>query len=149
VTRPNNPITHVARAGATNLWASRWLAPLVPVALGGVILVATATTGHIVRGLVWFAALATIGALAAIARRFEAGRRGRGRVEDDREAIINAGALSIVGTVLVIAITGCAAFTLARGESASPYTALLAVGGISYAIAWVALRKRVDRRLDR
>jgi hypothetical protein len=49
--------------------------------------------------------------------------------------------MSIVGTVLVIAITGCAAFAPARGESTSPYTALLAVGGISYVIARVTLRK--------
>jgi hypothetical protein len=48
--------------------------------------------------------------------------------------------MSITGTVLVIAITGCAVFTLARGESTSPYTALLAVGGISYTIASLALR---------
>ncbi|HUA04136.1 MAG TPA: hypothetical protein VMB27_09545 [Solirubrobacteraceae bacterium] len=38
-----------------------------------------------------------------------------------------------------VATTGCAAFTLARGQSTSPYTALLAVGGISYAVATLAL----------
>lgn len=141
MTRPNNPITHVARAGVTSRWGSRWLVPLVPVALGGVILVAAATTGHVLNGLMWFAVLAAVGALAAIAARFEVRRRGRGRAEDEREAIINTRAMSIVGTVLVIALTGCAAFTLARGESTSPYTALLAVGGISYVIARVAPRK--------
>jgi hypothetical protein len=145
MTRPNNPTTHAARAGITSRCGSRWLVPLVPVALGGVILVAAATTGHVLSGLVWFAALVALGALAAIATRFEVGRqvgrRGRGRAKDEREAIINTRAMSIAGTMLVIAITGCAAFTLARGESTSPYTALLAVGGISYVIAFVAPRK--------
>jgi hypothetical protein len=42
--------------------------------------------------------------------------------------------------VLVVVLTGCIAFTLARGETTSPYTALMAVGGISYVIALVALR---------
>jgi hypothetical protein len=145
MTEPNNPITHAARAGVRSRWGSRWLVPLVPVALGCVILVAAATTGHVLSGLVWFAVLAALSALAAIATRFEVGRqvgrRGRGRAKDEREAIINTRAMSIAGTMLVIAITGCAAVTLARGESTSPYTALLAVGGISYVIAFVAPRK--------
>ncbi len=142
MTRPNNPKTHIARAGVTDQWVSRWRAPLVPAALGGVILVAAATAGHFLSGLMWFAAFAALGALTAIARRFEAARQGRGHVDDERDAITNARAMSIVGTVLVIAITGCTAFTLARGQSTSPYTALLAVGGISYVIAFVALRMK-------
>ena len=142
MTRPDNPNNpHCARR-CYRQWVSRWLVPLVPAALGGVILVAAATTGHVLSGLMWFAVLAALGALSAIARRFEAARRGRGRVDDERDAIINARAMSIAGTVLVIAITGCAAFTLARGQSTTPYTPLLAVGGISYVIAFVALRKK-------
>ena len=142
MTRPNNPKTHVARAGVTRSVAGpRWLVPLIPAALGGVILVAAATTGHVLSGLMWFAVLAAVGALSAIAGRFEAARRGRGHAEDEREAIINTRAMSIAGTVLVIALTGCTAFTLARGQSTSPYTPLLAVGGISYVVARVALRK--------
>lgn len=85
------------------------------------------------------AVLSAIGALSLVAARFEAARRGRRHDEDERAAIINTRAMSIAGTVLVIAITGCAAFTLARGESTSPYTALLAIGGISYAVALLAL----------
>jgi hypothetical protein len=121
----------------------RWLIPLVPAALGGVILVAAVTTGHILSGVLWFAVLAAIGALSAVAGQFEPAGRGRGDVGDDdgdREAIITTRAMSITGTVLVIAITGCAVFTLARGESTSPYTPLLAVGGITYVVALVALR---------
>ena len=94
--------------------------------------------GHIVSGLVWFAVLSAIGALTPLVRRFEGERR---HDEGERDAIINTRAMSIVGTVLVITITGCATFTLARGESTNPYTALLAAGGISYATASLALRR--------
>lgn len=142
MTRPNSK-TRTARAEPTNQWRSRWLVPLVPVALGAVVLVAATTTGRLLSGLAWSVALAAVGALSAIAGRFEAARRGRRQVGDEREAIITARAMSIAGTVLVITLTGCTAFTLVRGESTSPYTALLAVGGITYVVALIALRKEV------
>jgi hypothetical protein len=140
MTRPDSPNSHNARADVTDQWHTRWLIPLVPGALGVVILVAAAMAGHILSGVAWFAALSAVGALSAITGGFGAVRRGRRHDEDEHEAIINARAMSITGTVLVIAITGCAVFTLARGESTSPYAALLAVGGISYAVASRALR---------
>ena len=58
----------------------------------------------------------------------------------DREMRMNMRAMSIVGTALVITLTGCAVHALARGESISPYAALLAVGGIAYVVARLALR---------
>ena len=142
MTRQNSPNNDDARAGDTDQWPPRWLIPLVPAALGAVILVAAAMSGHILSGVVWFAVLAAIGALSPVAARFEAARRGPRHDEDERAAIINTRAMSITGTVLVIAITGCAAFTLARGDSTTPYTALLAVGGISYAVAMLTLPDR-------
>jgi hypothetical protein len=140
MTRPDSPNNHDTRAGVTHRWRSRWLIPLLPAALGAVILVAALMTGHILSGVVWFAVLSAIGALSPVAARFEGRRRGRHDDEDERAAIIDTRAMSIAGTALVIAITGCATFTLARGESTSPYSALLAVGGISYAVALLALR---------
>jgi hypothetical protein len=140
MTRPDTPNNHNARARVTDQWCARWLIPLVPAALGAVVLVAAAMAGHILTGVVWFAALSAIGALSSVAARLEAARRGRRQDQDEHEAIINTRAMSIAGTVLIIAITGCATFTLVRGESTSPYTALLAVGGISYALALLASR---------
>ncbi|MGA2926607.1 MAG: hypothetical protein ABSG43_11535 [Solirubrobacteraceae bacterium] len=52
-------------------------------------------------------------------------------------------ALAAVGTALVVALTGCIVFALARGESTIPYAALLAIGGISYTVASVALRREI------
>jgi hypothetical protein len=138
--RPNSSNTDDARPGDTDGWRSRWVVPLVAAALGAVILVAAAISGHILSGVVWFAVLSAISALSPVAARVEAARRGRRHDEDERAAIINMRAMSIAGTVLVIAITGCAAFTLVREQSTSPYTALLAVGGISYAAAMLGLR---------
>ena len=140
MTQPNSPNNHNPHARVSDQWRSRWLIPLLPAALGAVILVAALMTGRILSGVVWFAVLSAIGALSLVAARFEAARGGSSHEQDEREAAINARAMSIAGTVLVIVITGCAAFTLARGESTSPYTALLAVGGISYAIALLAFR---------
>jgi hypothetical protein len=140
MTRPDSPNSHNMPAGVTDQWRSRWLVPLAPAALGGVILVAAVMAGRILTGVLWFAMLSAIGALSPMAARLEAARRGRCHDQDERDAIINTRAMSIAGTVLVIVITGCAAFTLARGESTSPYTALLAVGGISYAVGLLALR---------
>ena len=139
MTRPNSPNDHDVRAGVSNRQHSRWLVPLLPAALGAVIIVASAMGGHILRGAVWLAVLSAIGALSPLAARLEAARR-RHHDEDEREAVINTRAMSITGALLVIAITGCAVFTLARGESTSPYTALLAVGGSSYTTALQALR---------
>ena len=140
MTRPDSPDNHNTRAGVTHQWRSRWLIPLLPGALGAVMLVAALMTGHTLSGVVWFAGLSAVGALSPVAARFEASRRGRRHDKDERAEMINTRAMSIAGTVLVIAITGSAAFTLARGESTTPYTPLLAVGGISYAIALLALR---------
>jgi hypothetical protein len=92
---------------------------------------------------VWFAALAAVGALSAIAERLQTARRSGTHAEHEQEATINSRAMSVAGTVLVIALTGCIAFTLARGQSTNPYTPLLAVGGISYVVALAALRKNL------
>jgi len=140
MTPQNSPNNDHARAGDTDQRPPPWLIPLVPAALGAVILVAAAISGHILGGVVWFAVIAAIGALSPAAARFEAARRGPRHDEGERAAINNTRAMSITGTVLVIAITGCAAFTLARGQSTTPYTALLAVGGISHAVATLTLR---------
>lgn len=140
MTRLDSPNNHNPPAGVTHRWRTRWLIPLLPAGLGAVILVAALMTRQILSGVLWFAALSAIGALSPVAARFETARRGPRHDEDERAASIDTRAMSIVGTILVIAITGCAAFTLARGENTSPYTALLAVGGMSYAIALLALR---------
>ena len=105
MTQPNSPNRHHVPADVTDRWRSRWLVPLTPTALGAVILVASATHGHPISGLVWFAALAAVGAVSAMAERLQTARRSGRHAADEREAIINSRAMSIAGTVLVIALT--------------------------------------------
>ncbi len=140
MTRPESSDNHNARAAIADRRRSQWLLPLVPVAIGTVILLAAALTGHILSGVEWFAALCATSAFSRAADRFGAARRRRHHDDNERDASINIRAMSIVGTVLVVAITGCAVFTLVRGESTITYAALLAVGGISYTVATLALR---------
>jgi hypothetical protein len=120
---------------------SQWLLPLVTVGLGGVILAAEATDGDLVSGLVWFAVLAASGALLALGGRFESVRLARGDGEDERDAMINLRALATAGLVLTVVLTGGIVFELARGDDPSPYAQVMAVGGASYAIALLALRR--------
>ncbi len=143
MTKPNSPNTQTAQHDVTDQRRSRWLVPLVPPALGGVILVAAATNDHLLSGLMWFAALAAVGVVSAVSGPIDAARRGRRHSKDERAAIINTRAMSAVGTLLVVSLTGCIVFALARGESTIPYAALLAIGGISYAVASAALRREI------
>ena len=117
------------------------LMPLVPVALGAVILVAEAADDDLASGLGWFAVLAAVGALLAFGGRFQAVREARGDGEDEREAMIGSRAMAAAGTAMILALTGATVFELARGDSPTPYAWVLAVGGATYAVALLALRR--------
>jgi hypothetical protein len=121
---------------------NQWLMPLVPVGLGGVILAAEATEGDLASGLVWSALLAGLGALLAFGGRIEMIRDARGEPEDERDAFINVRAMAAAGTVLVLVLTGCIVFELARGDDPSPYTQVMAAGGAAYAVALLVLHRR-------
>ena len=117
------------------------LMPLVPVALGAVILVAEAADDDLASGLGWFAVLAAVGALLAFGGRFQTVREARGDGEDEREAMIGSRAMAAAGTAMILALTGATVFELARGDSPTPYIWVLAVGGATYAVALLALRR--------
>lgn len=142
MTQPDRPISERERPSVPDRWRSRWAVPVVTVGLGAVILVAEVMNENLASGLVWFAVMATLGALYAFGGRFEAVRQARGEEEDEREWLINTRAMALAGTVLVVLLTGAIVFELARGEDPSPYTQLMAVGGASYAIALLVLRRR-------
>jgi hypothetical protein len=116
---------------------SRWLLPAITVGLGAVILAAEATDGDLASGLIWFAVLAVLGALQAFGRPLQA----EWNAEDERDATINLRAMAAAGLVLILVLTGCIVFELARGDDPSPYTQVIAVGGASYAIALLVLRR--------
>jgi hypothetical protein len=119
----------------------RWLMPLVPVGLGGVILAAEASDGDLAEGLVWFALLAAVGALLAFGGRWRVVREARGEPEDERDVMIATRAMAAAGQAMILAVTGAVVFELARGDNPSPYTWILALGGAVFGVALLALRR--------
>jgi hypothetical protein len=140
MTRPDS--SKHQRPPITDGWRSWWLMALIPVGLGAVVLAAEATDGELASGLVWFAVMAGFGALLALGGRFDAIRQARGDTEDERDAMINLRAMAAAGQVMIVALTGCIVFALARGDDPSPYTQLMAVGGACYGVALLVLRRR-------
>ena len=122
--------------------SSPWLIPLVNLALGGTILVARALEDDLAGGLIWLAVFSAVAAIYAIGGRSEAVREALGEVQDERDELINTRALAAAGLVLIVALTGCLLFELARGHDPSPYAQLLAGGGATYAISLLILRRR-------
>jgi hypothetical protein len=116
--------------------------PIINLALGTTILVARALEDDLTDGLIWFGVFATVAALYAVGGRSDAVREALGEVEDERDEMINTRALATAGLVLILALTGCVVFQLARGHDLSPYAQLLAGGGATYAISLLILRRR-------
>jgi hypothetical protein len=116
--------------------------PLVNLLLGGTILVARAMEDDLTGGLIWFAIFAAVAALYAVGGRSETAREALGERQDERDEMINTRALAAAGLVLIVALTGCVLFELARGHDPSPYTQLLAGGGATYAVTLLVLRRR-------
>ena len=139
MSNPNN--ANSKRTGLPQ-WKSWWLLPLIYVALGVVILVAQAISGDTRSGVVWFSVMAGVAALYALGGRYEVIRQARGDFEDERDASINRKAMAATGTTLVIVLTGCIVFELARGNNPAPYSTLMAIGGVTYIAALLIQRYR-------
>jgi len=123
-------------------WKSWWLLPLIYVALGVVILVAQAISGDTQSGVLWFTVMTGVAALYALGGRYEVIRQARGDFEDERDASINRKAMAATGTTLVIVLTACIVFELARGNNPTPYSMLMAIGGVTYIAALLIQRYR-------
>ena len=139
MSNPNN--ANSKRTGLPQ-WKSWWLLPLIYVALGVVILVANAISGNTWSGVAWFAVMAGVAALYALGGKFEVIRQARGDFEDERDASINRKAMAATGTTLVVVLTACIVFELARGNNPSPYSVLMAIGGVTYIAALIIQRYR-------
>jgi hypothetical protein len=55
--------------------------------------------------------------------------------------MIDSRAMAAAGTAMILVLTCAIVFPLARGEDAGPYVFVIAVGGATYAIALLALRR--------
>jgi hypothetical protein len=129
-------------ASLTSHFRGWLLVPAIYISLGIIILVAQAVDGHAAAGFGWFLVMLAIGAVYTLGGRFEVIRQARGDFADERDASINRRAMATTGTVLVIVLTACMVFNLARGESPSPYSELTTVSGLAYLASLIALRYR-------
>jgi hypothetical protein len=126
----------------TSRWHGWMLLPAIYIALGIVILIAQAIDGHAAAGFGWFVVMLAIGAIYGLGGRFEIVRQARGDLADERDASINRRAMAATGTILVVVLTGCIVFNLARGDSPSPYSELMTIGGLAYLGSLIYLRYR-------
>jgi hypothetical protein len=66
--------------------------------------------------------------------------RGDGR--DERWAIIDLAATAITGLVIIAAIIVACLYEWSQGRDGSPYSQLGAIGGLTYVVAILVLRRR-------
>jgi hypothetical protein len=138
----SNPIPRDAGSSHDAWWQSWRIFPAIYAALGVVILAARIKDGHTTDGLIWFGVMAAIAAIYGFGGRFDLIRQARGDLSDEREVSISTHAMAATGTILVVVLTLCIAWELARGNNATPYSSLMAVGGIVYIASLVVSRFR-------
>jgi len=121
---------------------TKWFLPAFCVLLGFVVLTAQWIGGDLNGGLVSLALLSGFGFVILLSGRSETVRGLRGDGRDERFKTIDIHATAVAGTVLIFVLIGAWLVELARGQDGSPYTELMAVGGLSYLVAIAFMRWR-------
>ena len=121
---------------------SKWLVPLLSVALGIVVFAAQWIGGDPGSGLVSFGIMAGFGALILLGGHSETIRGLRGDGRDERFRQIDIHATALAGLAVILAIIVAFIVELANGHSGNPYGWLGAIGGITYLAAIVVFRIR-------
>jgi hypothetical protein len=126
----------------TNLTKTKWFLPLFCVALGVAVFVAQWIGGDARGGVFSFAWLTVVGALILVGGRSETVRGLRGDGRDERFRTMDIHATAIAGLAVIITLIVVWLVELARGHDGSPYSQLMAVGGLAYlgAIAFIRWR---------
>ena len=93
-------------------------------------------------GLKSFAVFVALAALFALGGRSDTLRGLGGSGRDERWAMIDLRASAFAGLVVILVLGGAWLWELARGDDGSPYSQVLAVGGLSYVVAVAVLRWR-------
>jgi len=116
--------------------------PLFSLALGFLFLGIQWSNGDPGSGLVSLAIMVAFGAVILFGGRSETIRGLRGDGRDERFRQIDIRATAFAGTILVLTLTTVWLIELGRGRSGSPYTELMAVGGVAYLAAIAFMRWR-------
>ncbi len=122
---------------------TRWFIPASCAFFAALIFIAFVIGGNPGDGAISAAALLVLGAVFYFgARRSEtlAGLGGPGR--DERWQHIDVHATALTGGVLILVIIGAWLVEIAKGHDGNPYGLLGAVGGLTYIVAVVILRRR-------
>ena len=114
---------------------SKWFLPSFSLALGLVMLAVSWLGGHPGEGVGSLAVMAVFGLFILLAGRSETVRGLRGDGRDERFAQIDLRATAVSGFVLIVALIVAWMVAIARGQNGNPYGWLLALGGLSYALA--------------
>jgi hypothetical protein len=116
--------------------------PAFSLFLGALVLAAMWIGGDRDGGLKSFAVLLAVAALFALGGRSDTLRGLGGPGRDERWAMIDLRASAFAGLVVLIVVSGAWLRELANGDDGSPYSQLLALGGVAYIVAVAFLRWR-------
>ncbi len=121
---------------------SRWFLPLFSLALGVAMLVAMWIGGHLGQGLGALGVMAAVGLALALGGSSETIRGFRGDGRDERFEMIDLRATALAGLIVIVAVIIAFLVSVARGHSGAPYDWLGSIGGITYLLAILTLRRR-------
>lgn len=122
---------------------SRWIVPGLCLVLGvgvGVAVMAQGDPGYGIFILLLMTGYAL--ALVLFSRRSETVSLLRGESPDERAASIQTHAIAITGHVLIVVLVGGFIVQLLRGGDTEVWSALCAVGGLTYAVSLFVLHRR-------
>lgn len=121
---------------------SWWVVPGVVFLIGIAYLVANWIGGNISLGIVMLAVVVLYVAILLVGGRSEVVRVLRGQPPDERYRSFDLRASAFAGLVTILVLIGGFLFELSRGSDGQPYSALLAVAGVSYlvGILWLGYR---------
>lgn len=131
--------TDEGRGGMTR---SKWFLPAFCVFLGLLYLVTFSLGGDAGAGVAGLAIMCALGAVFLFGGRSETIRGLRGDGRDERFAMMDLRATAAAGSAVIVAVLVGLFVQLGRGEDGSPFSWIAAVGGVSYLVAILWLRRR-------
>ena len=120
----------------------RWGTPLLAVVMGLAYLVTGWIGDDLHFGLVGLLIMVGLAAALLLGGRFSETVAGLLDRRDERINSIDNQATGFAGMAVILAVLVGFVVEIARGQDGSPYSALAAIGGVSYVVALVALRFR-------
>lgn len=127
----------------TRMMRSRWMLPILCLAIGGAYMVAAGIGGRLELGAEMFGVAALFAVALVLGRRNETVRGfTQADARDERFAALDLRATAVAGTAIAVAIGVGFIVALARGDNGEPYVWLGALEGIAYLVALLIFRAR-------